>query len=50
MSVLYPCLIRSRRRRGEVVIRLGVPLVDDYLEFLQGRCRQNTVLAAGVDR
>ncbi len=49
MSVLYPCLIRSRRPSGEVVIRLGVPLVDDYLEFLAGRCRPNTVLAAAYD-
>lgn len=49
MSVLYPCLIRSRRPSGEVVVRLGVPLVDDYLEFLAGRCRPNTVLAAAYD-
>jgi hypothetical protein len=26
-----------------------VPLVDDYLEFLAGRCRPNTVLAAAYD-
>ena len=25
------------------------PLVDDYLEFLEGRCRPNTVLAAASD-
>jgi site-specific recombinase XerD len=31
------------------VVRVGVPLVDDYLEFLAGRCRPNTVLAAGYD-
>jgi site-specific recombinase XerD len=31
------------------VVRLGVPLVDDYLEFLEGRCRPNTVLAAAYD-
>lgn len=49
MPVLYPCLIRSRRPSGEVVVRLGVPLVDDYLEFLEGRCRPNTVLAAAYD-
>jgi len=49
MSVLYPCLIRSRRPSGEAVVRLGLPLVDDYLEFLQGRCRANTVLAAAYD-
>ena len=33
----------------EPVLRLGVPLVDDYLEFLEGRCRPNTVLAAAHD-
>jgi len=26
-----------------------MPLVDDYLEFLEGRCRPNTVLAAAYD-
>jgi site-specific recombinase XerD len=31
------------------VVRLGWPLVDDYLEFLAGRCRPNTVLAAAHD-
>lgn len=49
MSVLYPCLISSRRPSGERVVRLGMPLVDDYLEFLDGRCRPNTVLAAAYD-
>ena len=47
MSVSVPCLIRSRGAGGEPVVRLGMPLVDDYLEFLAGRCRPNTVLAAG---
>jgi site-specific recombinase XerD len=49
MSLLDPCLIRSRGSSGQVVVRLGMPLVDDYLEFLQGRCRPNTVLAAAYD-
>src|SRR5918994_4489895 len=49
MSVSDRCLIRSRGPSGEPVIRLGVPLVDDYLEFLDGRCRPNTVLAAAYD-
>jgi len=49
VSVLAPCLIRSRGAGGEPVVRLGMPLVDDYLEFLGGRCRPNTVLAAGYD-
>jgi integrase len=26
-----------------------MPLVDDYLEFMEGRCRPNTVLAAAYD-
>ena len=49
MSVSDPCVIRSRGPCGEPVVRLGMPLVDDYLEFLAGRCRPNTVLAAGYD-
>lgn len=49
MTLVYPCLIRSRRSSGEVVVRRGVPLVDDCLEFLEGRCRPNTVLAAAYD-
>ena len=49
MSLLDPCLIRSRGPSGQVVVRLGVPLVDDYLEFVEGRCRPNTVLAAAYD-
>jgi len=49
MSLLDPCLIRSRGPSGELVVRTGMPLVDEYLEFLAGRCRPNTVLAAGYD-
>jgi site-specific recombinase XerD len=49
MSVPDLCLIRSRGPSGEPVVRLGMPLVDDYLEFLDGRCRPNTVLAAAYD-
>ena len=49
MSCLDPCLIRSRGPSGEPVVRLGMPLVDEYLEFLAGRCRPNTVLAAAYD-
>ena len=44
-----PCLIRSRGPAGEPVVRLGQPLLDDYLEFLSGRCRPNTVLAVAFD-
>jgi site-specific recombinase XerD len=49
MSVVDPCLIRSAGAFGEPVVRLGMPLADDYLEFLAGRCRPNTVLAAAYD-
>ena len=38
-------LTRSRNAAGEMVVRLGVPLLDEYLEFLAGRCGPNTVLA-----
>jgi site-specific recombinase XerD len=31
------------------VVRLGVPLLDEYLEFLAVRCRPNTVLAVAYD-
>ena len=40
-------LTRSRSAAGDLVVRLGVPLLDEYLEFLAGRCRPNTVLAVG---
>ncbi len=49
MSVLDSCLIRFRGSAGEWVVRLGMPLADGYLEFLAGRCRPNTVLAAAYD-
>jgi integrase/recombinase XerD len=32
-----------------LVVRLGVPLLDEYLEFLAGRCRPNTVAAVAYD-
>ncbi|HEU4489518.1 MAG TPA: hypothetical protein VFR74_01485, partial [Jiangellales bacterium] len=31
------------------MLRLGVAVLDDYLDFLAGRCRPNTVLAVGYD-
>ena len=42
-------LVRSRNAAGDVVVRLGVRLLDEYLEFLAGRCRPNTVLAVAYD-
>lgn len=44
-----PCLLRSTRPSGEVSIRVGHELVDEYLRFLSGRARPNTLLAAGYD-
>lgn len=49
MPSVIPCLIRSFEPSGELSVRLGVPLLDDYLEFLSGRCRPNTVLAVAFD-
>ena len=43
------CLTRSRNADGDLVVRLGVSLLDEYLEFLAGRCRPNTVLAVAYD-
>jgi len=36
MPSLDACLTRSRGPSGEPVLRLGVRLLDDYLEFLAG--------------
>jgi integrase/recombinase XerD len=36
-------------RSGGLAAGVGVPLADEYLEFLGGRCRPNTVLAATYD-
>ena len=39
----------SRTASGDLVVRLGVPQLDRYLEFLAIRSRPNTVLAAAYD-
>jgi len=49
MPVTAVCLTRSRTAAGDLVVRLGVRLLDEYLEFLGGRCRPNTVLAVAYD-
>ena len=49
MPVSVVGLIRSRSAAGELTVRLGVRLLDEYLEFLAGRCRPNTVLAVAYD-
>src|SRR5580693_6145625 len=49
MAVTAVRLTRSRNAAGDLVVRLGVGLLDEYLEFLAGRCRPNTVLAVAYD-
>ena len=49
MAVAAVRLTRSRNAAGDVVVRLGAGLLDEYLEFLAGRCRPNTVLAVAYD-
>jgi integrase/recombinase XerD len=49
VGVVDPCLIRCVDAAGRPLLRLGVPLLDDYLDFVAGRCRPNTVLATAFD-
>jgi integrase/recombinase XerD len=49
MPVTVIGLTRTRNAAGDVVVRLGAGLLDEYLEFLAGRCRPNTVLAVAYD-
>jgi site-specific recombinase XerD len=49
VGVVDPGLVRSVDAAGRPVLRLGVPLLDDYLDFISGRCRPNTVLATAFD-
>jgi hypothetical protein len=42
-------VVSSGDNRGGLAVRIGIPLADVYLEFLGGRCRPNTVLAAAYD-
>ena len=44
-----PCLVRSTEDGGIPVIRLGHPLLDDYLAFVAARARTNTWLAVAFD-
>lgn len=43
------CLVRSVASPGEVTVRVGHRLLDDYLEFVAARCRPNTLLATAFD-
>jgi integrase/recombinase XerD len=47
--IWLPCLIRYGKGSEREVIRLGDPLVDDYLAFVKVRARRNTWLAAAYD-
>jgi hypothetical protein len=49
MDAADVCVISSRDDGGGLVVRIGIPLADVYLDFLGGRCRPNTVLAAAYD-
>jgi hypothetical protein len=49
MAAVNPCLSRSTNSCGEVLVRLGVPVLDDYLRFVAARARPNTVLATPYD-
>src|SRR5689334_9323264 len=40
---------RSRSAAGDLVVRLGVAVLDGYLEFLAVRSRPNTVAAVAYD-
>ena len=44
-----PCLIRSSSGPDALSIKLGHPLLDDYLVFVGARARRNTLLAVAFD-
>ena len=44
-----PCLVRSVRGTDIQALRLGDPLLDDYLAFVGARARTNTWLAVASD-
>lgn len=49
MPAFIPTFTRLDIGTSGVEIRLGHPLLDDYLRFVAARCRTNSVLAAGYD-
>jgi hypothetical protein len=49
MTWVDPFLQRYRDAAGDLVVRLGVPQLDVYLQFLAARSRPNTVLVVGYD-
>lgn len=44
-----PCLIHSSSGPDAVSIKVGHPLLDDYLAFVGARARRNTLLAVAFD-
>lgn len=49
MATFIPRLTRSIDATGRTQVRLGVPVLDDYLRFVEARARRNTVLATAYD-
>ena len=49
MAWMDLCLRRAKCASGDLVMRLGAPQLDAYLEFLAVRSRPNTVLAVAYD-
>ncbi len=44
-----PVVVQSEGASGSLEVTVGHPLVDDYLEFLRGRARPNTIRAVAFD-
>jgi len=44
-----PCLIKNASEGDPLGVRLGHPVVDDYLVFVGARARPNTLLAVAFD-
>ena len=44
-----PCILRPVDQAGPATVRLGHPLLDEYLGFVGARARTNTWLAIGFD-
>jgi site-specific recombinase XerD len=44
-----PVVVQSEEAGGGLVVSVGHPLVDEYLEFLRARARPNTIRAVAFD-
>ena len=47
--VRMPCVVQEVSPAGELSVRVGHGLVDEYLEFVAARARPNTLLATAFD-